>query len=222
MGGNSMGLIGIETPSASRPGGPTSAAVLLAEGDRPGPIGMNTPAVPAEESSGGGVVDAQKILNYASSNAGKRVGIGQCFDLADKALRGAGAKSAADFGKITKDGDYVWGTPVELANVKPGDIIQFRDYAYDISSTKVSDDGTKQTIDGGGQVRGSPNHTAIVKSVGSNGVITVWEQNIPPGKGSVQTFDLYGQSTTIDRGDGVTDTVTVEGAIKFYRPQPKS
>lgn len=235
MGGYSMGLTGLETPSATRLGGPTSSANLLVEGDRPGPTGMGTPVTPAEELNSGGVVDATKILNYASSNQGKRVGKGECFDLADLALKGAGAKSAADFGSIAADADYIWGTPKKKSEVQPGDIVQFLGYAYDIKSTKVTprvyDDGKPvldkdgkptfdtETIDGDADER--PHHTAIVKSVGSNGVITVWEQNVPTG-GSVRSFDLYFENTTIDKGNSTTWKVTVTGKFTFYRPEPRS
>jgi len=238
MSGSSMGLTGLETPSATRLGGPSSSANLLAEGDRPGPIGMNTPTIPAEELNSGGVVDAQKILNYASSNAGQTVGKKQCFDLADLALRGAGAKSAADYapgGVITDDAHYIWGTEKKLGEVMPGDIIQFLGYAFDVKSTKVTrkvyTDGTpvldkdgKETFDTdtvGGPAEDRLHHTAIVKSVDGNGIITVWEQNVPTG-GSVRSYQLYFESTSIDKGGGVTLKITVSGKVTFYRPEPRA
>lgn len=221
MGGNSMGLVGLETPSATRPGGPTSAANLIPEGDRPGPIGMNTPSPPAEELSAG-TVDAQTILNFAQSNEGKKVGSGECFDLADKALQKAGAKSAADYGVVSKDTDYIWGSAVDLASVKPGDIIQLKNYKY--VRNEVYDNEKESGNRLSEQTRGSPRHTAIVKSVGSDGKITVWEQNVlsdgTSTGGPVQTFDLYFKSSsTGDAKNGVT--ITVSGTIKFYRPQPR-
>jgi len=42
------------------------------------------------------------------------VGRGECYDLADHALKHAGAKSAPDYGKINHDGDYRWGKAVNL------------------------------------------------------------------------------------------------------------
>lgn len=222
MGGNSMGLVGMETPNASRPGGPTTSANLLAEGDRPGPIGMNNPSPPAEELNSGGTVDAQTILNYADSNEGFKVGTGQCFDLADLALKKAGAKSAADYGVVGKDTDYVWGSAVDLASVKPGDIIQFTNYKFVRKDFYDNDKASGNTAAQG--KRGSPRHTAIVKSVGADGKITVWEQNISADGetegGPVQSCDLYFKSyTTGDEKNGVK--VTVSGTIKFYRPQPR-
>lgn len=214
MAGNSMGLVGLETPNASRPGGPTSSANLLAEGDRPGPVGMSTPTTPPEELNAGGAVDAQKILNYASSNGGKVVGSGECFDLADKALKDAGAKSAADFGTVVKDADYIWGSAVDLASAKPGDIIQFTGYSFEMEI-----DTPKDTTSKNGD---RPHHTAIIKSIDGDGRITVWEQNIPPStKAPVTANPLYFQSYEKTDGEDKT-TVKVKGTFKFYRPQPKS
>jgi hypothetical protein len=208
-----MGLVGVETPSATRVGGATSAANLLAEGDRPGPVGMNTPSIPAEELSGGGEVDAQAILNYASSNAGKSVGKkGQCFELVDAALRKAGAKSAADYGEVREDIWYTWGSEVQLGSVKPGDVIQFEDYAAEVETDTPKDTSTK--------LHERPHHSAIVKSVGADGKITVWEQNAPKAGAPVSTYDLYFKDTSWKEGEN-TITVKVTGKFKFYRPQKR-
>ena len=214
MGGNSMGLVGLETPSATRPGGPTSAANLIAEGDRPGPLGMNTPSIPAEELSSGGTVDAQVILNYASENEGKHVGkLKQCWDLANLALKKAGAKSAGDYGVVTADSDDVWGTSVGVDGAKPGDVVQFRDYGFDAQDTYP--DGA--AVNGPAEARG--HHTAIVKSVGSNGEIEVWEQNAPTGS-KIRKIKLYFKDAEIDLPDGVKRKIKVTGKFWIYRPQP--
>lgn len=215
MGGNSMGLVGVETPSATRPGGPTSSANLLAEGDRPGPIGMNTPSIPAEELSGGGTVNAQTILTYASDNEGKHVGkLKQCWDLANLALKKAGAKSAEDYGTVTADSDDVWGSSVTLADAKPGDIIQFRNYSFDAQDT-YSDGVVKN-----GPAESRSHHTAIVKSVGSDGEIEVWEQNAPTGE-KVRKIKLYFKDASLDLPDDVKRKIKVTGKFWIYRPQPR-
>ena len=212
MGGNSMGLTGLETPSATRIGGPTSSANLLAEGDRPGPIGMNTPSIPAEELSSGGEVDAQAILNYCSSNSGKTVGKGECFELVDAAFKKAGAKSAADYGKVEPNVWYTWGSEVKLADVKPGDAIQFDNYNAAVTTDTPKDTDTLN--------HGRPHHSAIVKSVGADGKITVWEQNAPDDGDPVSTYDLYFKDISWKEGDN-TITVKVTGKFKFYRPQKR-
>ena len=85
------------------------------------------------------------------------------------------AKSAADYGKVSPNADYTWGTPVTLATLQPGDIIQFRNYTYESVVVTKTDKAT--TTDELAQDR--PHHTAIVESVGENGAVTVLEQNAP-------------------------------------------
>jgi hypothetical protein len=212
MGGNSMGLVGLETPSATRQGGPTSAANLLAEGDRPGPTGMNTPSIPAEELSGGGAVDAQAILNFCSSNDGKIVGTGECFDLVDKAFRKAGAKSAADFGEVKPDVEYVWGSAVSLADAKPGDAIQFSGYVASVERDNPRETDTKN--------HSRPHHSAIIKSVSGDGTVVVWEQNAPDEKDPVRANTLWLKDSVTKNGDE-TITVKVGGRFKIYRAQKR-
>jgi hypothetical protein len=65
---------------------------------------------------------SQKIVSYITQRMGTRHGNGECFTLADDALKNAGAKSAADYGKVTPSADYVWGTAVGASDVKVGDI----------------------------------------------------------------------------------------------------
>ena len=95
------------------------------ESPPPGPIGLDAKGGTPKQTQAS---MADQIVAYPRSHFGEHVGDGQCFALADRALRGAGAKSAADFGGITADADYVWGRAVALADVRPGVIIQFRDY----------------------------------------------------------------------------------------------
>src|SRR5689334_22673404 len=76
----------------------------------PGPIGRDAPS----GRGGGAGASANiglRILGYARRQQGSRVGGGECFALADRALTSARARSAADFGTVERDADYVWGTP---------------------------------------------------------------------------------------------------------------
>ena len=77
----------------------------------------------------------QKVVIYASGKLGRTEGSGECYDLANAALAQANAKSAPDYGKITPDADYVWGDPVELAAVREGDILQFRNHKFTVKVT---------------------------------------------------------------------------------------
>jgi hypothetical protein len=179
------------------------------ESPPPGPIGLDAKGGTPKQTQAS---MADQIVAYPRSHYGERVGDGECFALADRALRGAGAKSAADFGRITDDGDYVWGTSIALADVRPGDVVQFRDYQY--SWRTDHPDGS-----GRDEAGGRPHHTAIVERVEGNGALTVLEQNAPRGS-SVHRKKLYFSSGTFTNGDE-TLTVTVSGTLWFYRPQAR-
>ncbi len=100
----------------------------LNESPPPGPIGLDAKNGSAK---GGTASMADRIVAYARRQRGDRVGDGQCYTFADRALRQADARSARDNGDITPDADYVWGTSVTLAELQPGDVIQFRNYTYE-------------------------------------------------------------------------------------------
>lgn len=170
---------------------------------------------------------SQSVLQFASSRMGTRVGQGECFDLADQALRGAGAKSAADYGEVTANADYVWGTSVELAQVEAGDVIQFRDYRMRVTIRTTWPDGSDEE-EFSEQTR--PHHTAIVASVDGGGRLTMYEQNVGSGSSqrTVQRNNLYlSSSSTVRTERRGNETVTVRtvvevsGTRRYYRPQPQ-
>src|SRR5690242_14388900 len=70
----------------------------------------------------------QKVHHWSRGGLGQKVGRGECWDLAELALQQAGAQGSAAQGPMGDDADYVWGDRVELTEVRPGDILQFRDY----------------------------------------------------------------------------------------------
>src|SRR5512144_522518 len=145
-----------------------NGTLALADTPLPGPVGLQ-----AQGGSAKAAALAQKIIAFARGKIGQRFASGECFDLVDQALQNAGAKTASDFGPVTKNADYVWGTAVSLADVQPGDVIQFRDYRYD----RTID--TESATDTDFQER--PHHTAIVETVDGDGALTVLEQNAPDG-----------------------------------------
>lgn len=192
---------GIDPGTLPRIGSPT-----------PAPIGLDSKSGSAKNS---GPSMAERIVTFARQRRGERVGDGECYTLTDRALRGADARSASDYGTITPNADYVWGTEVPFADVRPGDVIQFRSYRFVKEVVEETDSETRTTEEEQERLH----HTAIVASVDGNGAITVWEQNSPEGSAVTQTqlFFRGGSSTSGRR----TTTVTVSGRFWFYRPQPR-
>ncbi len=181
----------------------------------------------------------EEIAKLADGHVGgAAVGSGECFDLVDDVLRTAGAKSASDFGRITRHGDYQWsGKEVDLKDAKRGDALQFRDYITTITTTtkttKKSPDGirvetetkTEETRRGDKKTH---NHSAFVSSVGANGEIQVVEQTREDP--TVEKGDLHIRSDTASHRTrteeyGVTTeietkvVVTHSGRIRVWRPE---
>jgi len=168
-----------------------------------------------------------RVLGFARARQGTQVGDGECTTLVQQALLGAGARTTDAFNAVTPDGDYVWGTRVALANVKPGDILQFRNYRV------VRHVLTEQRMVGGEvspmqseDFEERDHHTAIVEqSFGAT--LSVLEQNVDPGgrvvqRGRVETASRTYTQTDPATGDQVTTTVEVEGEVMAYRPQKAS
>jgi signal peptidase I len=96
----------------------------------------------------------QKILSFCELNKGKKVGKGECWDLAKEALDGSGASWTSP---------YVFGKELKKKDpVLPGDIIQFEKVTIEYP------DGSWKEL---------PHHTAIVYTVIAPGKYTVAEQN---------------------------------------------
>jgi hypothetical protein len=186
----------------------------------------------------------QSTVAYARGKLGQSVGRGECYDLADKALRHAGAKSAPSYGEITDDADYVWGDAISAKDAQPGDILQFRDFDVTILTTTVTKtsrkDGSSATqTNTNTETFGRPHHTAVVESNDGNGNLTILEQNVPlrgrktPSKKVQRNRIAWKNSQSHppkDRKQGkngtlieVTTTVqvTVEGTLWVYRPATK-
>ncbi|MEO8523022.1 MAG: hypothetical protein ABI603_16780 [Acidobacteriota bacterium] len=185
----------------------------LTESPDPSPIGLDAPSGSGSNtapSAGLGVV------GYARGHRGHHVGDGECSTLADRALASAGARGAANFGPVTPDADYVWGTQVTLDELQPGDIVQFRSYRYDREVSVDNPDGSG-TNDASFEER--PHHTAIVESINGNGGVTVLEQNAPQGS-AVRRAQLFFRDSTVTAGHRTT-TIRVQGTFWFFRPQPR-
>lgn len=178
----------------------------------------------------------KNVVAWARRRLGQKVGRGECWDLADRALRAAGARSSTTTGR---NDNYVWGRSVQTAQVIPGDILQFRNFTVTTKTETVV-----QFADGSGyrdtnvvEAR-RPHHTAIVERVGGGSVFKVYEQHVRPGGNHVQLHEVPTQGTspvknviqkTMKNAAGKLETATVttvktvvvSGTIWAYRPQPR-
>ena len=146
------------------------------------------------------------VVQFARDHTGQKVGErGECWDLAEQALAHAGAKTSRDFGPVGENTDYIWGTAINLNQLQPGDILQYRDYTIRVTEA-----------DGAWQEMTFTHHTAIVRQVLSNGSISVYEQNFN------NIRRVTSQNLFIRPGTYGSRTVTVSGSIWAYRPQARS
>ena len=190
----------------------------------------------------------EELQGMVKDNAAKLVGKpvvgdGECFAMIDSLLAGSGAKTAHDFGKVTHNANYEWGTPIQLSDVKPGDILQFRNHEITIVTQKTTVRTSPKSKEIGGAVtdtKSRGHHSAVVLSNDGNGVLTVAEQHVkdPVTKKLSHTIrqnTLYTQDVPaktiakkkwIEKNGGeveetTTLTITVTGTIWAYRPETK-
>jgi len=121
-----------------------------------------------------------KVIEYAKKQKGKQVGDGECAALATEAFKEVGAKSRQK--DNPNAGDYVWGDLVltvefkkdkgkaestgKLSDVKPGDVVQFRDTTWVTRNGNVISTTT------------ATHHTAVVLTVDKGrSVIRTLHQN---------------------------------------------
>ena len=183
----------------------------------------------------------QQIVVWVQGQLGKTVGKGECWDLAEQALKQAGAQTSNDLGPVEKDTDYIWGEPInDVKDVGPGDILQFRDYVvtttikteYSFSDGSGLVETTEDTAERG-------HHTAIVNGkLDGDGAVKTLEQHVRPRGKVVQNKKLYMRNvppvvtkTIAKRRHPTTKkietakvtntiTITVTGTIWAYKPKP--
>lgn len=115
-----------------------------------------------------------EVVEFARENLGKKVGDGECAALVMEAYKKIDAKTTVDYGVTDLDGDYVWGEEVtDLKEVKPGDVIQFRD--LETVTKTVTQQGNR--ILTRTATRNYGHHTAIVSKVLGDGRFLTLEQN---------------------------------------------
>lgn len=168
-----------------------------------------------------------QIVQFGAGRVGQTVGDGECFALAELALRSAGARSAANYGAVTPGANYVWGRAVTIGQLRAGDVIQFRNYSVTVTTvTKITQPDGSWTQNTETQTMTRPHHTAIASDVGRNGDVVLYEQNVNDARSAMATrlyFTSRREPAQTTTEDGVTTTVTrtiqVTGTVRFYRPQ---
>jgi hypothetical protein len=183
----------------------------------------------------------QKVVVWAQGHLGKKVGAGECWDLGESALKQAGAQTSNDLGPVGDDSDYIWGDQIDMKDVQPGDIIQFRD--YEVTTTTETEytfsDGTS-VDDTKDSVAQRGHHTAIANGkLEANGSLKTLEQHVKPLGEKVQNKKLFTRDVPpvvtkklekklnpatkkVETVEVTTTvTVTVTGTTWVYRPKPK-
>jgi hypothetical protein len=142
-----------------------------------------------------------KVVAYARSKLGQRVGDGECTALAGEALRSAGAK-------LPERGGRAWGEERKsLADARAGDVLQFEGVVF--VHQRIREDGAIITLNAS-----YPHHTAIVSGVrkrGKNPVLVILHQNAGV-EGGDEAGRKVVQEWTIDLAE------KKKGSIKAYRP----
>lgn len=160
---------------------------------------------------------SKKVLKFVKDKKGKKVGTGECWDLAEFALKQAGANTSNDLGTVTADADYIWGKKITAGQAQPGDIIQYRNFSFTKKVTKP--DGSWSEMTGG-----YSHHTAIITQVGTHGYIKVLEQNVKK-KGLLRRYvvpnDIYLKSVSFRQNNGTQIAIQVTGKFWVYRPIKK-
>jgi len=183
----------------------------------------------------------QKVVVWARGKLGQKVGRGECWDLGEGALKQAGAATSNDLGPVEADTNYVWGDPVDLSKVEPGDILQIRDHLVTTNTTieYVFQDGSVVTERMETTAKRG-HHTAIANGTpDGNGGLRTLEQHVKPRGDIVQSMYLYTRDVPavvtksiaqhahprtkhVERVSVTkTVTITVKGTIWPYHPKPK-
>jgi len=184
---------------------------------------------------------SQKVVTWAQGQVGKNVGAGECWDLANSALKQAGAQTSNDLGPTGPDDDYVWGDVVaDPKDALPGDVVQYRDWEMTTTTrTEVTFKDDAGWFEEPFKTIGHAHHTAIVVANPGNGALTVLEQNHLGNhervrQSGIRWKDAATRTTTtrqmMKRRDNgktelatvtVTVDVTVSGTLTVYRPLKK-
>jgi hypothetical protein len=183
----------------------------------------------------------QKVVIWAQGQLGKKIGKGECWDLAEEALKQAGAQTSNNLGPVDPDSDYIWGDSIDVKDVIPGDILQFRD--HEVTTTTETEytfpDGSSEIVTETTTAQ-RPHHTAVVNGkLDADGAVKTLDQHVKPLGKVVQNKKLYTRDVApvvkkaVEKRKNPTTkkletakvtktvTTTVTGTIWAYRPKLK-
>jgi cell wall-associated NlpC family hydrolase len=165
---------------------------------------------------------AQRKVGGPAGVGGKSKGAIECAALINEVLKSAGAKTLADFDTVSDD--YVWGEPVDLNDVKPGDILQFRNHEITVEKQTLGKYKWETTSTEGPARR--PHHTAVVVEVlKDRGGVVVVEQNVKPDVHKITRNTILRLDAGYDTrmiGNSTKIKITVTGFVKAYRAVAKT
>lgn len=119
----------------------------------------------------------KKIIEFVKAGMGKKIGAGECWDVANEALNKVGAKW---------DGNYKFGKEVDYKKVCifPGDIVQFEGV---VITYNIEDAFYTETL---------LHHTAIIYSVKEKGDFMIADQNTKASGKKVTTHAFAAKNVT--------------------------
>lgn len=138
----------------------------------------------------------QRVSKWALAHLGRKVGKGECWDLPEEALKNSGAQTSGDFGDLNNKlyKDYRWGKSEDLADIKRGDILQFRNHLVTTTtkSTYRFMNGDEVIVTQPAFAKRGPQHSAIADAnLDADGSVRTFEQHVRPGGDVVQSLKLY-------------------------------
>lgn len=130
----------------------------------------------------------QKILDYAESKMGNKVGDGVCGTFVASALKAVDKKWQKKVESGALPGWSMYGMEVDSLSVLPGDIVRLKGCLFS--------DGSKAS-----------SHAGIVSSINKDGTIDVLDQNNGDRRGANNSVDIW----------RMDPKKIVKGRVFFYR-----
>lgn len=151
------------------------------------------PASDAHEMKMAHATYGGRMVRYCIEKLGTRVGNGECWTLAERAVTKAGASPPVG---------YNWGDELCPEQAMPGDVMQFTSCRFEWPLT--SGGHSWRTAGAATETEGCIHHTAVIAEVGTDNNFTVFEQNTSPATVHRQKYCL---------------NHLVSGEIKIFRPR---